>query len=675
MDGFQWSPSFVGKMQDTEGFSPVPQWDYKQYSWGYGTRWQPGMPTSVTPETAKNYLFDELGKARTAVASRWPDLPQNVQEGLSSFTYNLGPNWLRGDNALTDAITRGDWNAASHHMLAYDHAGGVENKGLYDRRNWEGGLIRDPNFLGMPVSGGAQTAQPAQNVNVAANGAINSVGPSVDDVTGGSKMPIQTTKTFGGAPMVANVTPASMRAVSEDDLAAARAQAISDELNKMALGGTRLPGSGLEGASHVLGAIVGAYEGKQADKSTLNKRMAMADILGGSDPMVRLAAATGNDNLLNTIASKQVENQMTLPEYKQTGVDRYGNPTYGFIDRKNQTVSNTNGGDQASAVPSAGIDPKLQGSDFLSALEKVDKPRADTLRMFAEGRGNFPMGAEARTPQGRALLDDMNRAFPGFDQSQYTARNKMRASYAGQGNGTGGGILSLGGTAIQHLADLSDQNMNIDKTNMGPQGIPFVSEFVNGQQNSGAMGTGSPRAVALHAATTARDNATGEITKFYTSTGGSRADRKDRLDNFDFAASAAEKQAAIKVAADEMQDKLNQMEFQWKQQFGDSVPFPGLSPEAKAAFDRIQKNYNVANGLDKAPGAAPAAPAPVRAAGGATPPVPAPGSTPIQMPPVTVNQGAGGDPLQQARAAIAAGADPVKVKQRLIQNGIDAGGL
>lgn len=610
---YGWDPNFIAKVQGTEGFTPVPKWDNKQYSWGFGTRWQPGMPQQTNPQQATSDMLGELGNARAAVLSRWPSLPDNVAQSLSSFTYNLGPKWMHGDNPLTQAISNGDWSGAAHHMLSYDHAAGVENPGLHARRGWEGAYMMDPMALGggngNPVSGPA----PQPNSNVAGpNGGINTVGPSVADVTGANKMPIQTYK-VGASPVatgsINGMTPGQLNALADDDLNAKRSQALADELNKIGLGTNRLPGSGLEGASRVLAATVGAYEGKQADTDTKKQRMAMADLLGGQDPMVRLAAATGNDSVLNSVITKKIENGMTLPEYKQTGVDKYGGPQYGFVDQAHQTVTPINPQQQIPGQPNAPqIDPSLSGEDYLKALEKVDPARARTIRQFGEGRGNFPMGAEARTVQGRQLLDDTNTAFPGFDQTQFTARNKMRGSYAGQGNGTGGGILALGATAIRHLADFSDHAMGINNTD--GHGIPIVggigAELWNSAKNASAKGQGDSVSNNLSAAHVARDNSVGEMTKFYTSSGGSRADRKDRLDAFDFNASPQEQQSAIKEAYDNMNDKVDQLKYQWDQQFGGSVPFPGLGPEAEAAAARIKANYEKAMGIGG--GAAPAAP-------------------------------------------------------------------
>lgn len=107
-----------------EGFMPVSKWDYKQYSWGYGTR-APGPGLPISEGQARNELrshiqndYDYLSPliTRPLKATQWAP--------LLSFSYNEGPG--NADNLIAN-INSGDDNALqvqwNKYIYVHDAAG------------------------------------------------------------------------------------------------------------------------------------------------------------------------------------------------------------------------------------------------------------------------------------------------------------------------------------------------------------------------------------------------------------------------------------------------------------------------------------------------------------------------------------------------------------------------
>jgi len=125
-----------------ESFSATPYWDYKQWSWGYGTR-VPGSVndrninpggTITRDQAMKDALhhvqldYDYLKKiiTRSLNANQW--------SALLSFSYNAGSgnadNLANNINSYQDAALEDQWKK-------YIYAGGEINQGLINRRNAE----------------------------------------------------------------------------------------------------------------------------------------------------------------------------------------------------------------------------------------------------------------------------------------------------------------------------------------------------------------------------------------------------------------------------------------------------------------------------------------------------------------------------------------------------------
>jgi GH24 family phage-related lysozyme (muramidase) len=123
-----------------EGFSPKAFPDYKQYSNGFGTRAR--YPGEVIDRAeAQRRLEQEVAKAQGYVTSSFGDLAPDKQKSLTSFTYNLGPDWITNGSRMSQAVKAGDWQTAANVMQEYNKAGGKTLPGLVSRRRAEGAML------------------------------------------------------------------------------------------------------------------------------------------------------------------------------------------------------------------------------------------------------------------------------------------------------------------------------------------------------------------------------------------------------------------------------------------------------------------------------------------------------------------------------------------------------
>lgn len=141
-----WAPILDGFFKTWEGFKSTPYWDYKQWSWGYGTR-VPGSSTnpSINPGgsiTRVKAMADALQHVQTDYLYLKPmiKMPLNPRQwaALLSFSYNEGSG--NADN-LVKNINSGDMAALETQWKLYIYAGGEVNDDLIARRNAEWNLF------------------------------------------------------------------------------------------------------------------------------------------------------------------------------------------------------------------------------------------------------------------------------------------------------------------------------------------------------------------------------------------------------------------------------------------------------------------------------------------------------------------------------------------------------
>lgn len=134
------NPALVAFVKRQEGYAPRASWDFKQASYGYGTR-APSVGASIDRDTAERELLRELRGAADVVDRFRPDLPNGVRDALIDLTYNAGSKWTTA--GLGEAIRAGRYDTARDMLLQYNKAGGSVLPGLARRRaeaaSWMGG--------------------------------------------------------------------------------------------------------------------------------------------------------------------------------------------------------------------------------------------------------------------------------------------------------------------------------------------------------------------------------------------------------------------------------------------------------------------------------------------------------------------------------------------------------
>lgn len=159
---------YIDAIKNSEGYSPVAQWDYKQASSGYGTKAQPGdenIPPDQRQAVYEQRFQDEIGKAAASVDSFNPNLPPGVRAALTSLTYNAGPGWQQ--SGLGEAVKAGDWDKAQSIFLQYNHAGGKADPGLTARRQREASWFGNQPAAQPQPAPASPPAAPSAPLNVA----------------------------------------------------------------------------------------------------------------------------------------------------------------------------------------------------------------------------------------------------------------------------------------------------------------------------------------------------------------------------------------------------------------------------------------------------------------------------------------------------------------------------
>jgi Phage-related lysozyme (muraminidase) len=127
-----------------ERFTPKPYWDYKQWSWGYGTKVpdstaSPTVIPNVTIgiDTAKSIMNNHISKDYAVLKPlARKELTPNQWAALLSFSYNLG---IGTGKTMLSRINSNIPNLEAV-WKSYIYAGGAVSNGLISRRNKEWNL-------------------------------------------------------------------------------------------------------------------------------------------------------------------------------------------------------------------------------------------------------------------------------------------------------------------------------------------------------------------------------------------------------------------------------------------------------------------------------------------------------------------------------------------------------
>jgi lysozyme len=163
--------SYLDAIRKLEGFIPQAQWDYAQFTNGYGTRAR--FPGEVVDRAEAERRFQtEIANARAVVERHAPNLDEGTKAALTSLTFNAGCSWV--SSGLGEAVQRGDLDDVRAIFNQYCKAGGEVVAGLVSRRAAEALWIGDANGggAGSTAPGGAvATSRISAPPEVAAAGA------------------------------------------------------------------------------------------------------------------------------------------------------------------------------------------------------------------------------------------------------------------------------------------------------------------------------------------------------------------------------------------------------------------------------------------------------------------------------------------------------------------------
>ena len=126
-------------LMQLEGFSAKSYWDYKQYTWGFGTK-APGKDAVISRQNATAELQARLKADLLRIQSLLKKpVSENAQVALLSFGYNAG---IGAAQQMVSDINAGKSMAiVAARMSLYVNAGGRINDDLVKRRQTETSLL------------------------------------------------------------------------------------------------------------------------------------------------------------------------------------------------------------------------------------------------------------------------------------------------------------------------------------------------------------------------------------------------------------------------------------------------------------------------------------------------------------------------------------------------------
>jgi GH24 family phage-related lysozyme (muramidase) len=103
---------------------------------GYGSTFGVYEGQKISQEAADTRLINDIAKFEKCVKEMCPPMNENMRAALVSFAFNLGCGALK-TSTLLKKLNAGDIQGAADQFLRWTKAGGVELKGLVERRKAE----------------------------------------------------------------------------------------------------------------------------------------------------------------------------------------------------------------------------------------------------------------------------------------------------------------------------------------------------------------------------------------------------------------------------------------------------------------------------------------------------------------------------------------------------------
>lgn len=250
-------------------------------------------------------------------------------------------------------------------------------------------------------------------------------------------------------------------------------------------------------------------------------------------------------------------------------------------------------GDPYNVLPNTA--PKVAGDDYLKLLPPEMRNIVKNLAHYKVNPGSLSiMGGHRERMLGAALRYD-----PEYDQAAYNARAAAIKEFNAGGPTSPAGQITAGNTAMQHLKELLEAAEDLKNRPELLQGlankdIRVISPLAARLQNATIEGTskGEPLARFRNAA----NHYSEEVTKFYSGSAGSEAEKTRALRTLDPSLSVQELRAALREEAKLMSGKVNALQDRFKNALGpkawltaiEGLPqFPVLQKKTEEALNQI----------------------------------------------------------------------------------------
>ena len=327
-------------------------------------------------------------------------------------------------------------------------------------------------------------------------------------------------------------------------------------------------------------------------------------------PEADIAAAVGSPEILKALVGQYYG----AGKYKvaKTGQDEFGGETYSLVNETDPTdvrpivngrvLDRAKGdagvtGDEpakssASAYLAPGVsqvDKSLSGNDYLGQYSP-DVQAA--VRDYVAGK-SMPTGNPRKgwTQNIKAIAQKYGQdiGVPA-DDTTFSARRTMRNDLAKTSPGSIGGQISIGNTALGHLADLSQKAVELGNWDVGLAGPSHAINAVRGMTSSQSAKMEALRGAAQHYGQ--------EVTKFYSGSPGGEAERNRFLETVNAAKTPQELAAVLETEAALMRDRISAMESNIRATLGEEGvrQYPVIRDVGKKALDQLTSNVSALRG-------------------------------------------------------------------------------
>lgn len=269
-----------------------------------------------------------------------------------------------------------------------------------------------------------------------------------------------------------------------------------------------------------------------------------------------------------------------------------GTPTYGELHPKKPAVEvdpflatgpvlSGFSGPNAQQTSGVGRDGGATDEAFLKTLPPQ---LAIKVKMLADGTFPVPTGAALKDPGLQQAIILAKRYDPSFEGANYANRAATQQAFT---KGKQGDTIANINSVLGHIAGLDKSVEGLRNFDFGP-----ASSSVNWLKNAIFRG-GQANDPDINSFEENANLASSELSKVYTGSEGSQADRANARAPFSQYGAPESNKAAIKKALELLTSKLHSVEDQYQRGMGGKrfTVRELMSPEARDAYDSLMKKY------------------------------------------------------------------------------------